>query len=292
LDGDESLHVDQLWYEQRLLSDAMALRVGFLDFQTIVDGNRYANSEDKQFLNQALDNNPLLPLNIGLGAELTLRPTDWFSVISGVGDANAVLFEPGFSTAFKGPAQFVGFLEPTFHLSLPNPRGAAPLAGNYRFGMVFDPRSRTVFARPGTDPALVETRGSDYGFYLSFDQQIYRESDADDQGLGFFARYGYRHGDINQVQNFWSAGLSYEGLIPSRDRDSLGAAVYQSIPSRQLNDRVNRWAEAETGLEVFYALAVTRWLVVTPDFQYISSPGIDSSQDDVIVLGCRTRISF
>lgn len=292
LDGDESLHVDQLWYEQTLIKNVLSLTVGFLDYQTIVDRNAFANSEDKQFLNQALDNNPLLPLNIGLGATLTFKPVSWFSVVTGVGDADSVLFKPGFSTAFHGPARFVWFTEPSFQASLPNLFGPGALSGTYRFGMVYDPRSRVLFTPPGTRPELIGRRGDDVGFYASFDQKLFRENDRDEQGLGWFGRYGFRHGDINRIQNFWSTGLEYRGLIPTRNDDALGAAVFQSIPSRTFNDKVNRLAEAETGLEVYYSFQVTRWLVITPDFQYISSPGIGSSVQDAIVLGVRTRISF
>jgi len=292
LDGNRHLHIDQLWYEQRLLDNRLFLRAGFLDFQTIVDRNAFANSEDAQFMNQAFDNNPLVPLNIGLGAALTVRPVEWFSVIVGAGDADSVLFKPGFSTAMHDSARFVWYVEPAFHVRLPGYGAGGPLPGNYRFGMISDPRPRPIFAPPDTKPEDIRFRGDDQGFYFSFDQMLFRENRRDMQGLGLFGRYGYRHGDINLVSNFWSVGVQYQGLIPGRDKDVLGAAVAQSIPSRLYNDRVNYWAETETVGELYYSIAVTPWLVISPDVQYIASPGIDSSGDDVIVFGVRTRISF
>lgn len=292
-DGDRSLEIDQLWYEQAMAVNRLWVRFGFLDYQTIIDRNAFANSEDKQFMNQALDNNPLVPINIGLGIEMTFKPCDWFSIIGGIGDASPDAFrKPGFSTAFHGKRQFVAYLEPAFHLRLPNPLGTGPLDGNYRFGMVYDPRSRVVFAPAGTDPALIERRGDDFGFYASFDQMLYRETPDSAQGLGWFFRYGFRHGDINRIEHFWSTGLEYAGLLPHRDEDRLGVAVYQSIPSREFNARVNTRADDETVFEAYYAIQIAPWLVVTPDVQYISSPGIDDSLDDCVVLGVRTRISF
>jgi len=292
LDGDREIHIDQLWYEQQIVKNVLALTVGFLDFQTIVDRNAFANVEDKQFMNQALDNNPLIPLNIGLGAAMTFKPVSWLTFISGVGDADSILFKPGFSTAFHGPSRFIWLNELGLSTTLPNLLGPGRLPGNYRFGMVYDPRSRSVFTAPGTDPAFVQSHGDDVGFYASFDQKLFAEREHEEQGLGWFFRYAFRHGDTNRIQNFCSTGLEYRGLIPKRDDDVLGAAVYQSIPSRLFNDRVNRWAEAETGFEWYYAIQLTKWLAITPDLQYISSPGIDSSLDDVIVIGLRTRISF
>lgn len=292
LDGDREIHIDQLWYEQQIVKNVLSLTVGFLDFQTIVDRNAYANIEDKQFMNLALDNNPIIPLNIGLGAALTFKPVSWLTFITGVGDAESVLFKPGFSTAFHGPTRFIWYNELGFFPTLPNLLGPGRLPGNYRFGMDYDPRSRSVFMAPGTDPAFARQHGDDVGFYASFDQKLFAEREHEEQGLGWFFRYAYRNADINRIQNFWSTGLEYRGLIPKRDADVLGAAVYQSIPSRQFNDRVNRWAEAETGFECYYSIQLTSWLAITPDLQYISSPGIDSSLDDVIVIGLRTRISF
>lgn len=291
-DGDLSIVIAQLWYEQALIEKKMWLKFGFLDFQTIFDRNRYSNSEDKQFMNQALDNDTLVPLNIGLGAALTYKPCDGFSFTTGAGDPFGTNRKGGFSTAFHDQARFIWLTEAALHAKLPNPWGEGTLNGNYRFGMIYDPRPLPQYMFAGTAAALRTQRGDDYGFYASLDQQLYREDAAGDQGLGWFFRYGYRHGDTHSIQNLWETGLEYTGLIPSRDKDTLGAAVIQSIPSRKFNDRVNRWAEAETVLEVYYAIQVTPWLVITPDIQYISSPGIGSVVDDAVVIGLRTRISF
>jgi porin len=292
LDGNRRLHVDQLWYEQTLVRERLWVRAGFLDYQTLVDRNAYANSEDLQFMNLQFDNNPLLPLPIGLGAAVTIKPVQWLSLLAGAGDAEAVLFQPGFSTAFHGPARFIWFLEPALHATLPNLLGTGPLTGNYRFGMVSDPRPRSIRLPARVQAEGVGERGDDQGFYVSFDQLVFRENSADRQGLGLFGRYGFRHGDINLVSNFWSVGLSYTGLVPRRPADVLGVAVGQSIPSRTYNARVNRWADAETAAELYYSIAVTGWLTITPDIQYLSSPGFGPFVDDAIVLGLRARMSF
>ncbi len=291
-DGDRTIYIDQLWYEQELVKDQLWFKFGFLDFQTIFDRNKFSNSEDKHFFNQGFDNNPVLPLNIGLGIAMRYQPCKWFSIATAAGDAAGTPRKGGFSTAFHDSARFVWFLEPAIHLQLPNPFGEGTLDGNYRFGMLYDPRSRNIYRDARLPAAWQQTRGDDVGFYINFDQKLYRENAVDQQGLGWFFRYAYRHGDIQRVQNFWSTGLVYQGLVPSRDNDLFGMAVLQSIPSRQFNDKINRLAEAETVFECFYAFYVTKWLVVSPDIQYISSPGIDSTLDDSAVLGIRTRISF
>ena len=62
---------------------------GYLDQQVVFDRNAFANSEDRQFLSTFLDNNnAVIPLKVGLGATLFLRPTDWLELALGTADAD------------------------------------------------------------------------------------------------------------------------------------------------------------------------------------------------------------
>lgn len=286
-DNRDGFHVAQLWYRHRFLDNRVALMLGFLDFQTIVDRNEAANSEDKQFLNQSLDNNPLLPLNIGLGAVLTVRPCDWATTIVGVGDAQSRLYRPGFSTAFHDENWWFGYLEQDFHVRLPGKRG--PLPGNYRVGLVYDPRPRTVFELSAKSP---RQKGHDYGFYVSMDQQVLRETEGDEQGLTVFGRFGYRRPETNRMSRFWSAGCAYRGLIPDRNQDVLGFGFSLQRVSHDYRHFVDdRWGD-ESVYELYYALHVSDWLTVTPDLQYIDNPGASGTQSHAIAAGVRVRVSF
>lgn len=289
-DGEGNLYVAQLYYEHELIQKKLWMRLGFLDYQTIVDRNRFSNSEDKQFLSQALDNNPLLPLPESIGLELEYRPTEWFSIVTGFADIDERRHHKAIKSAFDGPDDYVFYVEPEFHANFENPWGPGRLEGNYRFGMVYDGEKRERFPRPGQDEA--GHKGDDVGFYVSFDQDLFRENDVDAQGLSWFFRYGFRHGDTSRIQNYWSTGLSYLGPIPTRDKDTLGVAVYQNIPSNRYQAYINPYAEQETAFEAYYSIHIADWLYITPDVQYISSPGIDDSLSDAIVVGVRTRISF
>lgn len=295
-DGRQEWYVDQLWYRQWLLDHKVSLQLGYLDFQTIVDRNAYANSEDKQFMNTGLDNNPDVPTAAitGPGVVLTIQPVPWYSVLFGAGDAQGPphvppdpWYKPGFSTAFHDEAWFVSYIEHTISPKIPTKSG--PLPGNYRFGLEYDPRERTIFG-PRNLPA--QTRGNDYGWYTSCDQLVYREGSVDEQGLGVFFRYAFRHGDINRFDHFWSGGFQYLGLFPERDRDVLGFGIAQLLSSEEYRDYVNEESRSETVYELYYAITVTPWLVVSPDVQYVSHPGALDEPADVIVAGVRVRISF
>jgi len=289
-DGDRGIYVDQLWYRQHFLDKKIALQVGYLDYQTIVDRNAFANSEDKQFMNAALDNNPLIPTAsmAGLGAALYVKPCDWYTLILGAGDAQRLpLYKPGFSTAFHDEAWFIGYMEHDFHIKIPTERG--PLAGNYRIGLVYDPTPRTEYRRPWQS---VDRRGDNYSLYLSFDQMLFRENEKDDQGLGLFFRFAYQDDKVYRFNQFYSGGFQYKGLIPTRDRDVFGFAVAALVDSNEYRENIDANSGNETIYEWYYAIGVTPWLVVTPDLQYIDNPGANDNVSHAIAGGVRFRITF
>ena len=284
-DGNRNLYVAQFWYQQDLAGKRLQLRIGYLDQQTMLDRNACANSEDKQFMTTYLDNNnATIPLAIGLGASLFFSPTDWWSMVIGSADGDATPLDDGFKTTFDGKHEFFAFFQNDFKLSLNSRKG--PLDGTYRFGLLYDPRQRPVLRD------MDRKQSGDYGAYISFDQTVYRESQESKQGLGLFARYGYRHGDVNRNEHFWSTGLQYVGLLERRDADVVGLGMYQLQGSKDYRTYVNPDFDREIGTELYYRIQLTPNTTLTPDIQYIHQPGGRSSDDDAMVVALRLRTSF
>lgn len=295
-DGWRDLYIDILWYRQYFLDHKIAVQLGYLDFQTIVDRNAYANSEDKQFMNTALDNNAIIPTaaTTGLGGAVTIQPVPWYSLILGAADAQDPnhgapysSYKPGFSTAFHDEAWFTSYVENGFAVKIPAAKG--PLPGNYRFGLVYEPEPKAVFVRESVPP---RTESGDYAFYTSCDQMLFRENDKDDQGLGLFFRYAWRHDDMNRFDQVWSGGCAYTGPLPDRDRDTVGFGFSQLQSSDLFSRNVNRFFGDETVYELYYAITVTPWLVITPDIQYVDNPGANESISHAIVGSVRLRVTF
>ena len=89
-DGHHAIYIDQLWYQQSSPSRKLQVRVGYLDQQTILDRNVFANSEDRQFMSTYLDNNnAIIPLAIGPGAAVFYNATDWLSFVVTTSDAES-----------------------------------------------------------------------------------------------------------------------------------------------------------------------------------------------------------
>jgi len=284
-DGSWPVYVAEAWGEQSLLQERFRIRLGYLDQQTVFDRNAFANSEDKQFMSTFLDNNPIVPLKIGLGATLLLDPLEWLEVAIGTADADNVSRRLGFDTAFDGLDSLMGYLELGFKV-----RGRLP--GTYRLGALWDATQKPAFGSldPTTGRPALE-RGHPAA-YLSFDQLVFRERTENVQGLGLFARYGAADRDVNRIAQFWSLGLQYVGALPGRDTDVLGLGMYQALGSTKYRREVDPGFDRETGVELYYRIALLPWLVLTPDVQYIAVPGGTRPARDAVVLVLRARLTF
>jgi porin len=291
--GDYPIFVKKWWFKQSLLDQKIELRLGLLETnKDLFDVGLYANHEDKDFLNQISIRNPTIPHRKGLGAFVKVKPVDWFYFQAAAVDAQSRPRRTGFDTAFHDEAWFIGMWEAGFTPAWPTERG--PLPGRYRIGWWYDRTVKTIF-RDTLDGALpVDQRGNDLGFYLGFDQMVWKENanSKDTQGLGLFARYGTSHGDVNKVNNVWEVGASYKGLIPARDQDVTALAVSEGILSEQYRHEQDARADRETVYEWYYALQLTPWCIVSPDVQVVTNPGGNKGTPDAFVGGVRVRIVF
>ena len=153
---------------------------------------------------------------------------------------------------------------------------------------------REVFLPASVKAPYRSARGDDVGFYTSVDQLVWKENadPKDKQGLGLFARYGFRHQDINKISQFWSVGAQYQGLIPTRNKDVLAFGVGDALESHTYRHAMNPLADRETVYEMYYAIAVTPWLTVFPDIQVIVNPGGNTSASDAFIGGIKVKMDL
>ena len=266
--GDRSLELDKYWYRQRLLDDRLEFRLGkMLNISDLFDKNAYADTYLGKFCNQALTYNMTIPITKGVGLFAKFWPVDWMYTQAMVVDhtADTDLHRHGTSgweTAFHGVDRFRAFWEAGVVPKYAGWMGGMP--GAYRAGVWYDPGPKARWAGG--------TQNDDYGWYVNFDQMVWKENEnaKSKQGLGVFARYGWTHRDVNRLGHFWSLGASYTGLIPERDADVLALGVAQSIFSKDFRAQVVNDADRETVYELYYAIQVTPWCTISPDFQIIT----------------------
>lgn len=291
--GNRSLDLTEVWYQQDYLDKTLSIRLGKLDIaggfdsngSTVAfDGSAYANDETEQFINGALVNNPAVPLpDKGLGAVLFVNPVNWWYAAAGAVDAEADARTSGFNTAFDGDSHWTYLYETGITPQFETANGT--LSGAYRIGAWND-------SQPKGHSDASDTWSDDWGIYLSCDQQLYKENDDPDdtQGLGGFFRHATADEKRNDIETFWSVGLSYQGLFPSRDEDVLAVGWAQMNFSDLASSTYT--ASNESVVEVYYNAPVSPGLNVTPSLQYITNPGGDSSAKDTLVGSLRAQMAF
>jgi len=289
----DSMVVTELWYQQSFFDDRILFRFGKMDLTggsthagipVAFDGNCYANDETSQFLNSALVNNPTIPFpDYALGISALYTPVDGFYVSAGVVDAQNDARETGFDTTFHDEDYFFYILEAGVISQLDSSKG--PLGGAYRIGVWNDPQ-------PKGHSDTVQTWRDDTGLYLSCDQMIAKENNdsEDNQGLGVFFRYGYADSKRNDINNFWSFGLQYQGPFEGRNDDVLGVGFAQGFFSNRA--AVTYPQDYESVLEVYYNAQINESLSFSPGLQYVANPGGASGVSDAVVLGLRSQITF
>lgn len=258
------------------------------------ESNIFSSNETEQFMNTAFNFNAALattfPL-VALGGGVIFRPADWLTVSTLAIDSEGTADHSGFDTVFERGTTI--YQKAEFMIK---PFG---LTGHQRIGWTWSDRSRIQFEQNPRNligaiitksTAGLERKGHDGSFLYDFDQYLYMPPGKKDQGFGLFGRFGLTDGEVNPVQEFYSIGLGGKGMIPGRDNDSFGVGYYYLAISDKLPRVIERRTQDEQGVELYYNVAVTPWLHITPDLQVIEPAR--ENVDTTVVAGVRMKIDF
>lgn len=195
------------------------------------------------------------------------------------------------SIGLSGQEGMEGILELSYK---PNQRrDSTGLPGNYKAGIQFHTGRFNVNNTANSE----STQRGNGAIYAMGDQMLYAEPGSRTQGLtGFLKTVFTPYEDINTVEFHVAGGLTYEGLIPKRDRDVLGLAIAYTQISEGLRD-ADRIAgtsvrDAETVAELIYSADIAPWWNLIGSVQYIINPGGYRDRDDALVFGISNRFSF
>jgi len=260
-DSGSSLEVTEAWYEHYFCEERVVLTVGKIDPSSYVDGNAVANDETMQFLNDGLVNSLAIefPEDNGAGVHVGVYPAEWI--------------ELNFTWA-ESDADWEDLFDNSFGIAEVNIKpGLLERDGNYRLYVWTN----------GSDKAEIDGTDTDedgWGVGVSLDQQL-------TDNVTVFLRAAYEDDDVYEVESAWSIGAEVRGTKWSRENDVLGIAVAQAIVNDDLDPD-----DTETLVEIYYNYAVNDQLSISPDIQIIDSPGGDSDNDTVVVLGARAQVNF
>lgn len=131
-------------------------------------------------------------------------------------------------------------------------------------------------------------------WYLSysFEQSLWRDPTDPTKAWGLFGQTAVSDGNPNPIE--WSVlgGIGGTSPIPGRERDKFGLGLFYVGYSSEFKDSLRLVVPIsdESGLEAFYNYAVTPWLRLTADAQFVR-PSINN-QDTAIITGIRGQILF
>lgn len=108
-------------------------------------------------------------------------------------------------------------------------------------------------------------------------------------GWGVFARWGFADGNPNPVRLNAALGLGGIGLLPGRDRDRWGLGVFL-VDMSDADLLKGLHITDEVGGEIYYNIALSPTLSMTPDIQVVDS-GLPRAET-VWVLGLRANFTF
>ncbi len=188
-------------------------------------------------------------------------------------------------------------------LSLANPRSTGrPLAHNHDGG-VYAVAEQVVYrsASVGNQPEDVsQTAAAPVG--NAEDAPLTAGTGPSGPELRVFGRVGGAPEDRNVVNFYVETGLNFRGLLPGRGRDVFGLGfTYTDLSGdlRREQSDANRFQGAhaplsdfEGVLEATYQVNLAPWLSVQPDLQFIIHPGGSPRNDDALVIGARTVVTF
>ena len=250
--------------------------------ETSGDMNEFAHGKgDTQFFNTALNVNPTLLIAVPystLGAGVIALPTKDpheaivnFLVVSAEGKAST----DGFDNLSANKLSFAGEGRVrTDFFSLTGHQLIGATYSNRQFTSIdqrieFEPVSRALGLAPSR---TIAKKDGSWSVNYNFDQFLYETDKAAGHGVGLFGRFGASDGNPNLLHYFYSAGVGGKGLIPERPLDQFGLGYYYlDVQSPTLStQRFSRsFLRDEWGFEAYYNVALTPWVLLTPDVQVI-----------------------
>jgi len=236
--------LQQFWYEQ-LIGHYLSVLVGLHD----LNSEFYVSEYGTLFLNSSFGIGPDMSANV---ASSLWPEAGWSGRVALQGEhlyARIAVYDGDPATRALRPA--------SEGLMWIGETGFQQGASAYKIGVWHH-----TAVKKGADGSIYQ---ADSGAYAIIDQEITTT-------IGLFLQLGYAQPKRNDISNYIGFGMNWSGPIPGRNADQFGIAVARAGFS-SVSRRANNVTAAETSVEITYSLAMTDWLSIQPDFQWIQHPG-------------------
>jgi hypothetical protein len=255
----EEFSLVEIWWEQHILKDIIAFRIGKLDIEDYFNNYKF-NSSSYYFFNTAFSSSPAIAFpQSGGGLAMLYQPSKKCYVMAGISDTNGKKTSLD-NTFFFTASKFFAAVE----------FGVKPKFNQFGEGTY----SLTLWHREERDE---DDLPSDEGFAISLQQEITDK-------ITPFVRYSCSDGDATKIQQLLSAGVGFNDIF-GREDDVAGIGLAWGAPAnKSLHDQYT--------METFYRFQVKKHLQITPGIQLIANPSNDPDSDFKAVFQIRARIVF
>ena len=336
IEADRATRLWELWYDQKFLEeDRLDVRIGqqSLDQEFIVSQNAllFVNTMFGWPMVPSADlpgGGPAYPLSAP-GVRIKVRPIDSLTLLAGVfngSPARSNIGDPqqvnssGTSFPLNGGTLAIAELQYAYPAlgSMIYANQAEPLSRTYKIGIWYNTESFAdqrfdntglSLANPASTGIAQPHRGN-YSIYAVADQMVWQDPDEFDRTINLFVRaMGTPETDRNLIDFSLNVGFNFHEPFLHRDDDSFGIGIgFAKVSPRAAGlDRDTQLftgsftpaRTSETFIEATYQYAVTPWLQLQPDIQYVFNPGAGLANasgtgkiGDELVIGVRTNILF
>jgi len=131
-----------------------------------------------------------------------------------------------------------------------------------------------------------------FGTYLLGEQELWKETEDGEEGLGAFIQVGQAEQDRNVNPWYFGAGLRYQGLIPDREDDVLGFGLAMATFGSYARELTPGTESSERTFELSYRAPLNPWLTLTPDAQFVVDPSGNPDLENDLILYLRSEINL
>ena len=318
LEATPSTRLFELWLEQHMFGDKLAVKVGQLaadtEFILSEGGGFFLNGTWGWPSITAADlpsGGPAYPLATP-GVRVAVTPSDKFQLLVGVyngdpappcgSDDPQVCNSNGLDFELDDPPLLM--VEGAYKYNQERLAGTVKLGGWNHFGDFEHQR----FSAGGNLIAVTGDPGkpldNDWGFYGIIDQLIWRLPGSEEaKGVALFGRVIGAPSDRNLIDFYADGGITFSGMIRKRPDDSFAIGfAYTGISDQVHGFDIDSGAPVarnyEALLEICYTMQLATGWTLQPDFQYIWRPGGNVPDEDgravenAAVFGARSTMSF
>lgn len=107
-----------------------------------------------------------------------------------------------------------------------------------------------------------------------------------------FVRYTFADPNTIAIDQSWNLGLRVRGPVASRPQDTLVIGWTQAKIASKYRRQFADPASVEEEMELSWRIALSPWLAVQPDAQYLRNPGGNAAAKAVTVVGARLEVVF